>query len=279
MVESVGEGVTVFTPGDRVFGFANGIVTGNLDNSAFQTYTSVPDITVSRIPDTVSFELASMLPMALGTASIALFHDLEISLPISAKIPKKSIGSILVWGGASAVGSMAIQLARLAGLTVYSTSSPAHHEYLKQLGATAVFDYRSPSVVDDIVAAAKSDGQPITYAIDAIGDGPTFGQAAKVLATSGGEGARLATMLPWPESEVLPEGVASVKTGCGNCWGLRKDISISIFHEIIPAALAAGTFVPSPRLRIVEGGLNGLDTAMVILAKGVSAQKLVVVLD
>ncbi|KAG4435640.1 hypothetical protein IFR05_008887 [Cadophora sp. M221] len=276
VVEAVGTDVKLFKAGDRVFGFANGLVTGNLDNCAFQTYTCVPDFTVGKIPDNMSFELAALLPMSLGTSGTALFHDLGIPLPVSAEIPKESAGSILIWGGASAVGSMAIQLARLAGYTVYSTSSPAHHAYLKELGAVAAFDYRSPAVVEDIVAAAKKAGQPITYAVDAIAEGETFGQTASVLAKSGGAGSKMAHLLPWPETKVVPEGVENINSMCDKCWGVRKDMSISLFHETVPVALATGTIIPSPRLRIIEGGLDGLEDALVILSKRVSAQKLVV---
>jgi len=55
-----------------------------------------------------------------------------------------------VWSGASSVGQFAVQLAKLAGLTVVATASPKNHELLKSLGATHVFDYRDPDVVKKI---------------------------------------------------------------------------------------------------------------------------------
>jgi NADPH:quinone reductase-like Zn-dependent oxidoreductase len=41
---------------------------------------------------------------------------------------------MLVWGGASSVGSAAIQTAHMFGFTVYATASEKHHEYLKNFG-------------------------------------------------------------------------------------------------------------------------------------------------
>lgn len=65
---------------------------------------------------------------------------------------------MLIWGGASSVGTFAIQSAKTLGFTVYATASPKHHGCLEKLGADAVFDYNSGDVVSQIVAAAKKDG-------------------------------------------------------------------------------------------------------------------------
>lgn len=95
-----------------------------------------------------------MLPQAISTAAAGLFLKESLDLPIPPPTGVKPTGkSILVWGGASSVGATTIQIAVAAGLTVITTASTHNHELVKSLGATAVFDYKSPTVVGDIVNA------------------------------------------------------------------------------------------------------------------------------
>lgn len=232
----------------------------------------------AKIPDGMDFEHGAMLPMAVATSSIALFNDLGLSLP-TLEPAKKTGSSILVWGGASGLGSMAIQLARQAGLSVYAVASPVHHAYLKSLGATELFDYRSPTAVEAIIEAAKRAGQPIRYALDVISEVKTLKATAEVLLGSGGRGSKLAHVLPWPESEPKPDGVELLSVSGEHIWTTRKDIATWLFHDFLPLALEKGVIVPSPKLQVVEGGLNGLQSAMDSVKNGVSGQKLVVKLS
>lgn len=278
IVSAVGPDVVIFKKGDRVLGFADGFSSGKIDNAAFQTYTVVQAASAAKIPDGMDFEHGAMLPMAVATSSIALFNDLGLPLP-TLKSVEKSGSSILVWGGASGLGSMAIQLAHLAGFTVYAVSSPVHHAYLRSLGATELFDYRSPTVVDAIIDAAKRAEQPISYALDVISEAKTLKATAEVLLGSEGRGGKLAYVLPWPESDTKPDGVELLSVSGENIWTTRKDISTWLFHDFLPAALENGVIVPSPKLQVIEGGLNGLQSAMDSVKKGVSGQKLVVKLS
>lgn len=128
--------------------------TGNPANSGFQLYTLVKETTVAGIPDSITFEEASVLPQAISTAAAGLFLKESLDLPIPPPTGVKPTGkSIIIWGGASSVGATTIQLAVAAGLTVITTASAHNHKLVKSLGATAVFDYKSPTVVDDVVNA------------------------------------------------------------------------------------------------------------------------------
>jgi hypothetical protein len=173
---------------------------------------------------------------------------------------------------------MAIQLAKLAGFIVYTVASPIHNAYLKLLGATATFDYRFPTVVEDIIAAAKSAGQPITHGLDAISEVATLKATSQILAGAAGKGAKLAHLLPWPESEPVPEGVETFHLSGEQSWTTELARSTWLFHEFLPSALAAGTIVPSPKLEIVDSGVKSLEAAMEIVKNGVSGQKIVVTL-
>lgn len=72
---------------------------------------------------------------------------------------------ILIWGGSTAVGHHAVQLAAHSGLRVFVTASPSAHATLKELGAEACFDYKD----SDVVAKLKeASGDRIVYGFDTV---------------------------------------------------------------------------------------------------------------
>lgn len=154
-------------------------MTKNPANSAFQTYPVVIESLVSKIPDSLSFEQAVVLPLAISTASAGLYPKDLINLPLPSATKRDKIGkTVLIWGGASSVGATAIQLAAASGATVVTTASPANHEFVKSLGADLVFDYKSPTVVEDIASALTSD---LIGVYDAIGEDPSFDAVSALL--------------------------------------------------------------------------------------------------
>lgn len=280
VVTAVGSGVTEFKPGDRVVGCADGTGSGKNTNAAYQTYTVTRTASTAKIPDATTFLTASTAIVSISTAAIALYDVFGLPYPeITAekvKVPKNGEG-FLVWGGASSVGVMLIQLARLSGFTVFATASERHHDWLRSLGADVVVDYNSDTVVDDLVAAAERAGTPVKLGVDAIAIPETQRPAFEVLAKSGQgvKGVKLAYTLPLPDGFVAPEGVDHAFVQGEDQWGRREDISKWVFHKAFPVWLENGTVVPGP-YRIVEGGIRGLQTAMEVLMKGVSGEKLVV---
>ena len=154
MVE-VGRGVTPLKVGDRVLGHALGMeeIINKPSESAFQRYTVVRVNMASPIPATISYEEACVFPLCLTTAASGLFLNDHLSLPYPTLHPRPSERTVPIWGGSSSVGSNAVQLAVAAGCDVIATSSPKNFDYLKRLGAVEVFDYRSKTVVRDIIQA------------------------------------------------------------------------------------------------------------------------------
>lgn len=149
-------------------------------NSAFQSYTVVTDSLVSPIPDSMAFEEAVVLPLAISTACAGLFTKDHLNLPLpSVKKPAKEGKTILIWGGASSVGATAIQIAAASGVAVISTASPANHELVESLGADLVFDYKSPTVVQDIATALERTDFIGVY--DAIGEDASFDAVSAIL--------------------------------------------------------------------------------------------------
>jgi NADPH:quinone reductase-like Zn-dependent oxidoreductase len=278
VVAAVGANVTAFQPGDRVLGSADAMSTANPDHAAFQTYTIVSTAVATKLPDAVGFAEGASLPTAVGTAAIALFDILGLPVPSARSDPAKTETEtetgILVWGGASSVGSATIQLARLAGLKVFATASPRHHDRVHSLGATAVVDYRSPAAVVELVAAAEQAGVGITLAVDAVVTAETLARVVDVLAGFDGP-KRVAHLLPWVDEVARPGDVEAGWVNGLKVWNERRDVSVVVFNQLLGGWLETGEVVPGT-VRVVPGGVGGLQAALDELKEGVSGEKLVV---
>lgn len=275
VVAAVGPNVTAFQPGDRVLGSGDAMATANPDHAAFQTYTIVSAAVATKLPDAVGFAEGTSLPTAVGTATMALFDVLGLSLSsFQSDSAGREKSGILVWGGASSVGSAAIQLARLAGLKVFTTASPRHHDRVRALGAAAVVDYRSPTAVDELVAAAEKAGVRITLALDAVASAETLSLVVAVLAGFDGP-KKVAHLLPWPEEVAKPADVEADWVKGLRVWKERRDLSEVVFNQLLKGWLETREVVPGT-VRVVEGGVGGLQAALDELKGGVSGEKLVV---
>ncbi|KAH7475974.1 hypothetical protein FOMA001_g11746 [Fusarium oxysporum f. sp. matthiolae] len=112
---------------------------------------------------------AAALSIMVRSAADALLNHFGIPFAAIGVLGPPPTEGLLVWGGASSVGSAAIQLAKAMGLKwIFTTASPANHEALLKLGATHCFDYRGPNVVDAVRAAAEENGVTIKYVLDTI---------------------------------------------------------------------------------------------------------------
>ncbi|EPE28953.1 GroES-like protein [Glarea lozoyensis ATCC 20868] len=271
-VIAVGSDVTLFKTGDRVIGNAAGFGTKRDEDKGFQAYTILETNMACRIPDTISFEQAVVLPLAVSTASSGLFNPdfLNLQLPTEpAQSPTDK--SLLVWGGASSVGSCAIQLAVAAGYEVVTTASPKNFEYVKKLGAQYVFDYNSTSVVSDIVTTLK--GKVIAGAFDAVG-GAAWAPTVAVVEQS--EGVKfVATVTPgFPDP---PDGISMRQVYSLSI--MDNHVGKAVYEDFLPNALQAGSFIPAPEPLVAGRGLSSIQTAVNLQREGTSAQKVVVVLD
>jgi zinc-binding alcohol dehydrogenase family protein len=135
VVENVGPEVRLFKPGDEVY-YA-GSVTRPGSNAEFQL---VDERLAGRKPANLSFAEAAAMPLTLLTAWEALFERIGID-----RLADNRGQSLLIIGGAGGVGSIAIQLAKLAGLTVIATASrPESRAWAEKMGADQVIDHRQP---------------------------------------------------------------------------------------------------------------------------------------
>ena len=112
-VVEIGSAVTHFHVGDRVLGHAVG--TDKDSNSAaegtFQHYAVLLERLAAPIPDTMSYEDAAVLPLAVSTAACGLFQTDQLGLRHPSANAEPTGETVLVWGGSTSVGSNGIQLA------------------------------------------------------------------------------------------------------------------------------------------------------------------------
>lgn len=255
-------------PGTRVAAFATGFYEGgNPDYGSLQTRVLASASMVVVLPDSITFNEASLLPMSVATALGGWY---SIGLPRDTLYKPADKQALLVWGGASSVGSGAIQSAKEMGFHVYATASPVHHAYLKSLGAAYVFDYHSPSVEQDILRVTTDHGHNLATAFHAVGQLP---HTIQVL--SHHVPAKCASAVPVPEDTPHVEGVEVKFVMAPVDAKERSEHFRFVFWDWLRERLADGRYVPSPAIRVVEGGLGGAQRGLDELSKGVSGVKIV----
>ncbi|KAL6715150.1 hypothetical protein ACLMJK_007414 [Lecanora helva] len=277
-IEEIGQGVTRFNIGDRVAGFAHVLMSKNPDNAAFQRYTVVKACATVKLPDSVSFEEGSILPMSIATAGGGFFYSLGIPGP-----PQKQQGGFLVWGASSSVGSAVVhyansrdaEMAASAGYTVYAVCSSRNFEYVKKLGAREAFDYNDASIVKSIIQSLKASSQQIVIGYDAISENGSSPQCAEIMDSFGG--GKLCVTLPYPEDVRKPEGVEIVSVFAAKVAS-DKDTGGWLFSNWLEKSLIDKIFSPSPSIEKVDGGIGGVQKALDLHKQGLSSRKLVLTL-
>jgi len=181
----VGPGVVRFQPGDRVAGFAYGYNPDESTMGAFaDTVLATEDFTL-KIPPGWTYEQGATLGVVVATAGLALSHRyLDVPLPDDgAKGKGEKNDYVLVSGGATATGVVAIQMLCLAGLQPVATCSPSSMAMVRSLGAVATFDYSSPTCSDDI---RSFTGDKLTRALDCITSAETMSMCYAAIGSRGG---------------------------------------------------------------------------------------------
>ncbi|MET7329323.1 zinc-binding dehydrogenase [Nonomuraea sp. NPDC005650] len=121
-VVEVGAGVTGLAPGDRVFGLVDG---------AAAEYATVPASVLARAPESIPLAHAAAVPVAGLTAWQAVQEHAQITRG----------QRVLINGAGGGIGMFAVQLAKLAGATVFATASPRSAAAVERYGADEVIDY------------------------------------------------------------------------------------------------------------------------------------------
>ncbi|MFC6260270.1 zinc-binding alcohol dehydrogenase family protein [Levilactobacillus fujinensis] len=173
-IEAVGDAVTLFHPGDRVF-YAGSFKRPGTDSE----YHLVDERIVGHAPTSLTAAQIAAVPLTSLTAWEALFEQMHLSIDDSAANAGKTL---LVINGAGGVGSMATQLAHLAGLTVIATASrPETIAWTRDHGADAVVNHR-----EDLVSQVKALGYPtIDYILELSNLNQHWNEIVSLIAPSG----------------------------------------------------------------------------------------------
>ena len=153
VVERIGAGVTEFTAGDEVIGFAREEI---LHHGTYAERIVVPASTLVRKPRNATWAQAAGLPLAGLTAYQAIVHTLKLTRD----------ETVLIHGASGGVGSLAVQIAAQQGARVIGSGSTANHRYLRSISAEPVL-YGDHLVRD--VRAIVPDGVDTIF--DCVGRG------------------------------------------------------------------------------------------------------------
>ncbi len=148
-VESVGDGVSEYSVGDRVMALTRFGGQAEL--------VAVPLRQVLALPEALSFEQGAAFPVNYGTAYAALLVMGGL----------KSGERVLIHAAAGGVGTAATQIARNAGAEIFGTASASKHEEIRRQGVDHAIDYRNIDFEDEVKRITGGEG--IDLAIDAIG--------------------------------------------------------------------------------------------------------------
>ncbi|MBZ5524245.1 MAG: NADP-dependent oxidoreductase [Acidobacteriia bacterium] len=129
-VVEVGGAVTLFKPGDEVYGFKDGSV-GKTYRGTYAEFIAVPEKSLAKKPANLSHEQAAAVPLAALTAWQGLLKQGRL----------EAGQRVLIHAGAGGVGVFAIQIAKAFGAFVGATAGSHNQQFLRELGADLAIDY------------------------------------------------------------------------------------------------------------------------------------------
>ncbi|KAJ9156581.1 alcohol dehydrogenase [Pleurostoma richardsiae] len=284
VVEEVGPKVTKpFKKGDRVAGVVHGSNAVQHEDGAFAEFITAKGDLQIQIPDKLGYEEAATLGVGITTVGQGLYQSLELpepETPAAEKLP------VLIYGGSTATGALAVQFAHQSGLEVIATASPRNFDYVKSLGADVVFDYNSETCAEDI--KGHTQGR-LKHVFDCISKNKSTEISVRAMSDDGGV---YSSLLPVPEDKVksLNDKVANKFTLAYSATGESFEFGPQTF-EANPAdfefskrfwavsekLLRDGKIKPH-RLSVNEGGsgLTGVLKGLQAVREGkVSGKKLV----
>ncbi|KAK8249448.1 chaperonin 10-like protein [Phyllosticta capitalensis] len=280
IVQELGPGVTSLAVGDKIAGFVHGGNGNNKEDGAFAEYLVAKAGVQMKIPANISWEEAATLGVGITTVGQGLYQSLQLPLPTQ---PAQTKFPVLIFGGSTATGALAIQFAKLSGLDVITTCSPRNFDLVKSLGASAAFDYNSPTCAADIRAHTENS---LYFAFDCISEGSSPQICADALSTetSSQKPAYSALLtVKFPRQDIdhrytlgyTVVGEEFTKFG-HNFPAKKEDYEFGkMFWALSQKLLEEGKFrVHQPDIR--EGGLEGVLEGLDDLRQGkVSGKKLV----
>ncbi|GKZ85689.1 hypothetical protein AnigIFM56816_011660 [Aspergillus niger] len=272
--------------GDRVCGAVYGSNPRDHGSGSFCDFVCAPADLMIRLPR--GFEDgagAALGGTSFATLRLALWDSLRLEgTPTDPLDPTQATRHVLVYGGSTATGTMALQLLRLSGYKPIATCSPHNFGLVRSRGAEAVFDYHAPTCAADIRAYTRSS---LHYVLDIITDATSQAICHGAMGRTGGR----YTALEAP-SEALNPRKRTVKMefvvglcALGTEVALEGDYyrpankearrKVGLFFDEMQELVNAGNIVPHPH-RVLSDGYHGILQGIVALREGkTSGEKLV----
>ncbi|MGW2013390.1 NADP-dependent oxidoreductase [Streptomyces sp. NPDC001927] len=183
VVEAVGFGVTLYAPGDEVFGMPQFPQQGG----GYAEYVAAPARHFARKPAGLSHVEAAALPLAGLTAWQALVETARL----------RAGQRVLVHAAAGGVGHLAVQIAKARGAYVIGTASGAKHDFLRSLGVDEPIDYTTT----DFAQAVRD----VDIVLDCYGG--DYGTRSLPVLRDGG------SLVTLPSPDDVPASVRGIRTG------------------------------------------------------------------
>ncbi|GGT38996.1 NADP-dependent oxidoreductase [Nonomuraea spiralis] len=136
VVEAAGLGVTLFKPGDEVFG----MLPYPQGAGSHAEYVTGPARAFAPKPAAIDHVQAGALPLAALTAWQALVDTARV----------QDGSRVLIHAAAGGVGHLAVQIAKAHGAYVIGTASAPKHDFVRNLGADEVLDYRTTDITEAV---------------------------------------------------------------------------------------------------------------------------------
>ncbi|KAJ5634293.1 hypothetical protein N7528_002135 [Penicillium herquei] len=272
-----------FHLGDRVFGAVQGSNQADPESGAYCEYVRAePDFTF-HIPDEMSFTSAAAISgTGIATLGVALYWSLQLQGTLDQ--PATNPEYVLVYGGSSTTGLLAIQMVKLSGYKVITTCSERNFDLVKSYGADLVFDYNSPTCAQDIRTAAKNT---LRYILDPFAEARTVRLCQEAMGRTGG---RYCALEQYQESLCTRKAIKHelVMGGAITGRGVRLPEPYGIpprpeigewarsWYQSLQKLISAGKIKPAP-VEIITGRFEGIMNGLERLRKGeVSGKKLIV---
>ncbi|PSN67735.1 GroES-like protein [Corynespora cassiicola Philippines] len=273
--------------GDHVSSFVFGCNPNRPDNGAFSEYVVVRSEFCIRLPKSIDFAEGSSFGVGLVTCGLAL-RSLKL-INDSGEATKNNFGEmVLVYGGSTATGTLAIQLLHQLGYNPVATSSPHNFSLLREYGATAVFDYNNTACGVEIRNYTKNH---LNRVLDCIGNNQSTTISYEAIGTLGG---RYTSVAPFPgrlvlrRKQVHPDWILGYTVfgddvRFDDTYKKTADPKDGIFTSIwilkMEKLLASGCIKSHP-IQLREDGLRGIvRDADLLRHQKVSGHKLVYVMQ
>ncbi|KAI1628971.1 chaperonin 10-like protein [Exophiala viscosa] len=259
---------------------------------AYAEYATAPEHTIFKIPESMTFEEASTIPLVSLTAAITLFRRQGFAAPWKPEAADKNDKPLLVYAATSALGTFTIRLAKLAGIGPIIAIGGGSSAYLSTLldMQDVLLDYRSgmDKVKQDVRQVVEDRKLSLTHAVDAFSENGSWVDVSQMM--DGGILSVFSGANKYDDAGI-PGNVQVLYTYVGtghdgaykpgmpkqpSAEDAQEDVDFAVgFFKWLEMVLRQGKFSGHP-FEVIPGGLDGVAEGLNRLRDGqVRGRKLV----